>query len=218
MSGKAGQDRPVPIPSPIEQNKRHIHLLSRFLEENNLLPTRLGIKIKPSFKSYILVSPTSRLTKPKAGTFDTSMVVKADQFMERFNKDIEDASLMNLAKVIAVDTLIGFAERLARCHKPITIDYRARFGLNTISGQNDAAKAEVPEPPDTGAGEPDRLGNAVADDKGIYARKGARTGYFCAKCGKDISKKVAMFCFTNKDRFGGKAYCFECQKEVVPNA
>jgi len=213
------KNRPVPIPSPIEQNKRHIHLLSRFLEENDLLPTRLGIKIKPSFKSFILVSPTSRLTKPKTGTFDTSMVIKADQFMEQFNKDLEDASLISIAKVISVDTLKSFAERLALCHKTLTIDYEARFGLNAVVSQGNVAEAgEAPKPSDSKAIEQVQPNDEVADDKGAYAKKSARTGYFCAKCRKDISKKVAMFCFTNKDKFGGKAYCFECQKEVVPNA
>lgn len=36
--------------------------------------------------------------------------------------------------------------------------------------------------------------------------------YFCFHCKVSISRRVAIFCFTNKVRFGGRAYCFSCQK------
>jgi len=41
-----------------------------------------------------------------------------------------------------------------------------------------------------------------------------RNGYFCSKCGCGITPRVAQFCWTNKGRFGGKAYCMGCQKGV----
>ena len=52
------------IPSPIEQNKRHIHLLDLFLKHHDILPKRVGISIRPKFKSLILVSPRSIITRP----------------------------------------------------------------------------------------------------------------------------------------------------------
>lgn len=35
---------------------------------------------------------------------------------------------------------------------------------------------------------------------------------YCFKCKKPISTKVANFCWDNKSRFKGRAYCFDCQK------
>jgi hypothetical protein len=43
-----------------------------------------------------------------------------------------------------------------------------------------------------------------------------RNNYFCAQCRCDISPKVAHFCFTQKARFGGRAYCMSCQKKFMP--
>jgi hypothetical protein len=37
--------------------------------------------------------------------------------------------------------------------------------------------------------------------------------YFCAQCKCGISKTVFDFCFNNKTRFGGRAYCMTHQKQ-----
>ncbi len=37
--------------------------------------------------------------------------------------------------------------------------------------------------------------------------------YYCINCKKPITERVAKFCWDNKKRFGGKTYCFDCQKE-----
>ena len=68
----------IGIPSPIEQNKRHIHLLDLFLKSNNILPKRMRISIRPRFKNIILVSPKPIITRPPEEKFDTSSVIKAD--------------------------------------------------------------------------------------------------------------------------------------------
>ena len=43
-------------------------------------------------------------------------------------------------------------------------------------------------------------------------KAGTKT-YYCINCKKPITERVAKFCWDNKKRFGGKVYCFECQKE-----
>lgn len=124
--------KPISIPSPISQNERHISLLDRFLTDNNLLPKRLGMTIKPRYRNIVLISPTSRLTKPKSGLYDCTAVMKGDKFVERFNNDINDDTLsdaLNLTKVISRDSLEKFAKTVVLHHKPITIDYIAKFGL-----------------------------------------------------------------------------------------
>ncbi len=41
---------------------------------------------------------------------------------------------------------------------------------------------------------------------------GTSKRYYCSKCRKTITEKAAKFCWDNPKRFGGKAYCFDCQK------
>ena len=128
--------RPYAIPSPITQNDRHIRLLDKFLTDNDLLPKRLGITLKPYYRNIVLISPTSRLTKPKKGIYDCSTVMKADKFTERLNLDLDENSLKNMvgmAKIISQKSLCEFAEKLALLHKPVTIDYVAKFGLKDSS-------------------------------------------------------------------------------------
>jgi hypothetical protein len=50
------------IESPIEQNERHIFLLSKAIDHYSIMPTRLGVVIPPRFVSHVLVSPTSKIT------------------------------------------------------------------------------------------------------------------------------------------------------------
>lgn len=40
-------------------------------------------------------------------------------------------------------------------------------------------------------------------------------GYFCFGCRDGISRKVAQFCWDQKSRFGGKAYCMKCQRTAA---
>ena len=133
------KNRPYAIPSPISQNERHIRLLDRFLNDNDLLPRRLGVKLQPRYRNIVLISPKSRLTKPKRGLYDCTPVMKGDQFLERFNNDTNDGTItdaMSLAKVVSRDSLERFAEKIVLQHKPISIDYIAKFGLK------DAEKVE----------------------------------------------------------------------------
>ncbi len=122
-------NKPYSIPSPISQNERHIRLLDRFLSDNNLLPKRLGVTIKPNYRNIVLISPKSRLTKPNRGLYDCTAVMKSDKFVERFKKDLSDESLTNLVKVISCDSLKQFSEKIVLHHKPFTVDYIAKFGL-----------------------------------------------------------------------------------------
>lgn len=150
-------NRPYAIASPISQNERHIKLINRFLVDNNLLPKRLGITLKPKYRNIILVSPTSRLTKPKKGLYDCSSVMKGDKFLERFNKDLNTDNtiddMISVSKIISQDSLKLFAEKLALHHQPITINYKAKFGLDDTKSVDKVAEkiteynADTPECP-----------------------------------------------------------------------
>lgn len=144
------EDRSYSIPSPILQNQKHIELLNRFLRDTGMLPKRLGITLEPNFRNIVLISPHSALTKPKTGTYDCSMVMKSDKFLERFKDDINDNSssaVVNLAKIVSPTTLIAFAEKLAIAHKPTKVDYLAQFGLDKADDKNIDTPSEADAPP-----------------------------------------------------------------------
>ncbi len=111
------------IPSPIAQNDRHALVLEKVLES-------LGLPA-PTIRSYILIAPTARIDRSKQ--FDSSMVVKADQFLEALEKDLAGTGVMSLLGGIAKATWNGSAEEIGRklgaCHKPIVINYIGKFGL-----------------------------------------------------------------------------------------
>jgi hypothetical protein len=124
----------IGIPSPIEQNKRHIHLLDLFLKSNNILPKRMRISIRPRFKNIILVSPKPIITRPPEKKFDTSSVIKADTLRTRIDREVDKgknplADLATISKICSSSTLKETARRLAAFHKPLKVDFRAKFGL-----------------------------------------------------------------------------------------
>jgi hypothetical protein len=183
------------IPSPIEQNKRHIHLLERFFKAKEILPKRMGMSISPRLKSLIMMSPKSIIARPTEKKLDTSMVIKADTLRTKIDDEAEKIgpaeAIAAITQMSSSSTLEEVARRLVRYHRPHTIDWRERFGL---AAEN---------PPD--------FGNvAVQKNRGLGIKDSSK--YFCFKCKKGISQNVAKFCFQNRPKFGGKAYCYECQK------
>lgn len=109
------------IPSPLEQNERHVRVLKDVMAGIEL-PTRLGVRIPPAFQTFVLVAPDARIDRPR--TFDTSRVVKADQLRKAIWRDIDNENgLIGLvkfaAKVVSSETLEFVARQLASLHRPL---------------------------------------------------------------------------------------------------
>jgi Nuclease-related domain len=126
----------IGMPSPIEQNKRHIHLLDLFLKYYDILPKRVGITIRPRFKNLILVSPKSVIRRPLKKKFDTGSVIKADTLRTKIDWDLDKgrnplADLATLSKICSSGTLMKTERILAGFHKPKRIDFRTKFGVMT---------------------------------------------------------------------------------------
>ena len=189
----------ISIESPIEQNQRHIKVLKDLLNGENLLPKRVGFFLQPNFLPYILVSPKSRVIRPKAKDFNTDMLIKADEFYKKTQDNIENESLIasvgSMAKIISLDSLKEIGERLVSYHKPIKTNYYDKFGIS---------RTQNVELPNTD------VKTDAQEDKVLS--KQVQSKYYCFNCKKFISNKVASFCFNNKTRFKGRAYCFDCQK------
>jgi|Deesub1362A_J573_1020465.scaffolds.fasta_scaffold12587_1 hypothetical protein len=176
----------IGIPSPVEQNKRHIELLSRFIEHKGILPRRLGVPIKPRFLNYVLISPRAVIKRPNPKKFDSSNVIKADTLKTIIDENIDKIdtmnSLMALSKFSSFSVVEEFARRLVSFHCTAKIDWEKRFDITT----------KIKDP----------------------MQKRTPT-YFCASCKTTISEREARFCWNNPARFGGRAFCRQCQRKIA---
>ena len=78
------------VPSPLEQNRRHIAVLESVFKTGQVpLPRRLGLTIKPTMISLVLVSTTARISRPNVKIDGLDAVIKNDQLNARINKDID---------------------------------------------------------------------------------------------------------------------------------
>ena len=190
--------REVGIPSPVEQNARHISLLKEAFKEIGL-PKRLGITLQPSFNSVVLVSPKAVIKRPKVSNLDAS-IIKLDQFFSWYNEKMNALTLkdtVGILKVCSGETVKHLGEKLLALHQPNRIDYVKKFELEAaLLGKAPIASV--------------RSDRGIDIDPGVSKSKEA-TQYFCAGCKTSIVAVVAKYCWNNKSRFGGKAYCRACQ-------
>lgn len=188
----------IAIPSPIEQNQRHVILLKEVLKDRQILPKRLGMTLKPRFKPYVLISPNSRVIRPKKEAFDTSEIIKADTLFSQIDRNIDEESTLlalgTLTKLVGKETLEEIGDKLAEYHQPLELDYDTRFDISRDVPSNDDE-------------------NDLTVVKENVERQENEPEYYCYTCRKPISQKVALYCFKDKKRFGGRAYCFNCQKK-----
>ena len=180
------------IPSPIEQNERHIYALNKFMTENNILPKRMGVTIKPTYYNYVLISPASIIKRPNIKKFNTDNVIKADTLKTIIEKNADRISpisdFVSVTKVSSFSTIEETANKIISMHKPKKINWKAKFGVKNSAKQH----------------------SAISDNSSDTENTDSK--YYCAKCKKSISPKVAKFCWNNKKRFNGKAFCYNCQK------
>lgn len=134
------------MPSPLAQNERHIQVLKDVFDQIEM-PTRLGLRLAPSFQTLILISPNARIDRPKK--FDTSRVVKADLLGKAIKKDNEESSILgafgSVAKIVSLETIQDMGRQLMLRHSPIAINYAAMFGLDKVQPQ--VTPAVVPKQP-----------------------------------------------------------------------
>jgi hypothetical protein len=118
--------KPRGIPSPLEQNDRHIEVLKDVFKTIQM-PTRIGFRLQPSFESLVLVSKNARIGRPKQ--FKTDRVLKSDQLQKWIEKNLETGSPLSIAKIVSLETLTEIARQLVALHKPLVPDYKAKFGI-----------------------------------------------------------------------------------------
>jgi len=79
------------------------------------------MRLMPSIRSFVLVSPNSRIDRPKQ--FDSSRVIKADGIKTAIIETVEGASMasnfLSLTRLASQETVKDIAEQLARRHQPL---------------------------------------------------------------------------------------------------
>ncbi len=193
------QGRSEGIPSPVEQNHRHVVLLERVLDDGLVrLPRRLGlVAMRPDLRSLVLVSNGARIGRPKRAVPGLDEVLKVEQLKTRLLDAFDATPAWKLSRVIGKEGLEAFARDLAALHRPAAVDWGARFGIAAgppaIRAGIEVASDAAPVP--AGAPSPQRRGS----------------GHRCASCGEAVSFAVVKFCWNNPKRFGGSVYCMDCQ-------
>ena len=190
-----GQDR-YGIASPFEQSRRHARILAKVLE-------RLEISTRtdklPEFHSVVMLHPKAIIQRPDPKAFDTSFLIKADQFPAWHEKMVKLIGTGGVHKALlnirSPDTIKEWGEKLKRQHRPAD-----QLALPDFMQPKPATPAPVAAPVNaTAAGVP-----AQAD--ALLAKK-----LICAHCRAKIGYPEGKFCWNNTQRFGGLQYCREHQ-------
>ncbi|MCQ8183310.1 NERD domain-containing protein [Methylomonas sp. SURF-1] len=203
--------KPYGIPSPIEQNKKHVLILEKLFNSKAVkLPERLGLSIKPKYMANVLVSKNARILRPNKKIDEIESIVKTDQFISYIDKLIDkDNNLLTLVKVVGSDTVEKLARDIVSQHKPIKFNWPAKFGLpdiEEISKSIPVKENQVKEEP---------LEYKAVEKQAEESGDNQKKKLICYSCGIKIPYKVGIFCWNNKKKFGGYAYCYDCQKNVI---
>ncbi len=219
--------KPYGVPSPIEQNEKHILILKRIFDSGAIeLPKRLGFTIKPELKSLVLVSKGARISRPKAKIDGIECVIKNDQFFKHVDKAVDENGILSTAKIISSETLENVATQIAALHQPIRFDWHARFGLDKITSTpapSTATTAQpVQAPPITPQGREVSKASPTKSDAAICRTCGSdrisvqygKFGYYvkCSACDGNTPIKIGCGNEGHKERIRkeGKKFFREC--------
>jgi Nuclease-related domain len=180
------------IPSPTEQNRRHIVLLPRAFGDGLVpLPRRLGlVPWKPSFRSLVLVSNSARIGRPRRRVDGLEDVIKAEQLKTRLMDEFDRTPSWKLAGVIGTEGLEKLARDLVALHRPARVDWAARFGLTQI-------------PPTATSVPPPGAATAAAASRSSWTVKFDGP---CSNCGRLLPKGTPA----TWNRTTRKMYCLDC--------
>lgn len=176
------------IPSPLAQNQRHIKVLQSVFQSQITIPTKFGFTLNPSFHSRVLVNNDSRIDRSEK--YDCSELIKSEKFFESIQKDFQNTNLDVLTKGVSAEIVEDIGRKLIALHKPIKVNYSAKFGLDKI----EQVKPE------------ENIINFISDpvkilNKGYDSKINGST-YSCKKCGS-----------TNiKIQYGRFGYYFKCEE------
>ena len=181
------------MPSPLAQNERHKVVLNDFFKQSEM-PKRLGMKLIPKAECFVLVSNNARIDRPKE--FDTSRVIKSDAFSDAITSTINSMKSMDtfraVGRIVSRETLEAIGQILKNAHKPITIDYLAKFGLSELPAKEEPRPEPVIEPAAPYQTEKKQHACSKCDSTDVSVLSG-RYGYYfkCSSCQGNTAIKLS---------------------------
>ena len=197
--------RPQGIPSPVEQNRRHMHLLARLFDEGLVpLPKRLGLlAMRPDLRSLVLVSNNARIGRPRRSIPELEDVIKVEKLRTKLFDEFDKTPPHRMGRMMGKEGLESFARNLAALHKPMSVNWPVRFGLPTVvPARNPAPVSAAPVGSVWSAA-------SMRPSKPSPVAAGRR----CDSCGGEITEAEIYFSTVKlRSTFGGKAICRSCQE------
>jgi hypothetical protein len=203
------------IPSPLEQSHRHERVLAKLMEQLGM-GGRMDTKLE--FHHVVMLHPKATIQRPDAKAFDTSFLIKADQFPTWHKKFADGLGVGSLVKAAvnmrSLDSIKEWGEKLKRQHLPQDLlalpDFMKPKAARAVeravapAGPVEAAAARLAQPAPVAAAPTPSPVQATADES--IAKK-----LICAHCRGKISYPEGKFCWNNTKRFGGLQYCRDHQ-------
>jgi hypothetical protein len=206
-----GQDR-YGIASPFEQSRRHGRILSKLLE-------RLEISTRtdklPEFYNVVMMHAQAIIQRPDPKAFDTSFLIKADQFPAWHDKLVASVGTGGVFKALlnmrSLDTIKEWGEKLKRQHRPADLLALPDFMQpKLVAPVQRPTVAHVTAPMPVAAA-PAKPMQAAPSTAPTSADESIAKKLICAHCRAKISYPEGKFCWNNVKRFGGLQYCREHQ-------
>lgn len=191
------------IPSPYEQSRRHARILSKLLER-----LEIGTRTDklPEFHNVVMMHPQAIIQRPDAKAFDTSFLIKPDQFRAWHEKLVDRTGVGGVFKAMlnfrSPDTIKEWGEKLKRQHRPHDPLDLPDF----MQPKPQLAKAVMEPQPAAPVSVAAPATPATMQADASLAKK-----LICARCLGKISFPEGKFCWNNAKRFGGLQYCREHQ-------
>lgn len=198
------------IPSPIEQSLRHERLICKLLERLDIVGRT---QKQAEFHHVVMLHPKAIIGRPPTKDFDTSNVIKADQFptwhqhfVDKLGTGTIFKSMFNLRNL---DTIAEWGEKLKRQHRPADLLALPDFMRPREPIKAGALVSMIVAPVSTGNRAPVNQFQSKGPSSVAISEPSVEPAkrLICASCSAKISFAEGKFCWNNAQRFGGLAYC-----------
>ena len=181
----------------------HERILRRVFEKLEIAP-RVGGSF--DFNHVVMFHPKAIIKRPSKSAFDTTNVIKSDQFpswhSQFVERDIRAAKLLfAAANMRSLETIREWAEKLKRQHRPANLLELPEF----------MKPKEAPAVPARSIPAPLEAKKVVDAIKTAVAPPGEKK-LICLHCSSKITYQEGKYCWNNANRFNGGQYCREHQK------
>jgi hypothetical protein len=205
-------ERRFGIESPLEQSRRHETVLRKVLD-------RLGVcgraGTKPTFVHVVMVHPKGTIHRPDAKVFDTSMVIKADQFATWHatftNKIAVGTVVSGLLNARSRDTVAEWGALLKSEHRPADPLELPEFMKPKATAKTEPA---LTAPLSASLRQtPQKVTVAIKPSGDVASAAIEAPAPVCEVCQKSLTAKEEKYCKDQSKKFSGKFLCYQHQRK-----